>query len=384
MSQIHTYDFPTNIRFGPGVANELPAYLLKHGLHRPLVVTDPTIKQQDFFVQMVEKLKEAGISLEIFHDIHKNPLYSDVEKGRSKYIETERDSIVGIGGGAALDVSKAIALKIHHDRPFFEYNEQNSPTPLVTGPIPHWVAVPTAAGTGSEVGRSTTIADDETKRKHIVFSPRLIAKQVFADPTLTMRLSPTVTAATGMDALAHNIEAFLATGFHPMCDGIAIAGMSMISSSIEKAVNQPDLASRSNMMIGAIMGAVAFQKGLGIVHAMAHPLSAILDIHHGTAVAAVMPYGLGFNGPGMASAFKRIGQAMNIKIDQVQDLTEHLFDLNRNLGLPTDLASLGITDKHLPELAQMASEDFFNKTNPKQVSRDDYYRLYEKALLGHE
>jgi alcohol dehydrogenase class IV len=383
MSAIHNYDFPTNIRFGAGVSQELPAYLAKHGLSRPLVVTDPIIREQPFFAAMVQAMKAAGIDVQIFHEINRNPLYSDVARGRARFVETERDSLVGIGGGAALDVTKAIALSIHHHKPFFEYNEQGKSDPLVTEPIPHWVAVPTAAGTGSEVGRSTTIADDETRRKHIVFSPRLIARQVFADPELTMRLSPRVTAATGMDALAHCIEAFLAKGFHPMCDGIALEGIATISAHIEKAVHDPDLEARSQMMIGAIMGAVAFQKGLGIVHALAHPLSTLLDVHHGTAVATMMPYGLVFNGPGMAAQFKRIGQAMKLKIDSVHDLTEHLFELNRSLGMPTDLAELGFNDTHLDALADLAMEDFFNKTNPKPVKRDDYHRIYESALLGH-
>ncbi len=382
MSQIHTYDFPTNIRFGAGVSQELPAYLKKHGLNRPLIVTDPIIREQAFFEKLIAQLQAEGIDCVVFSEIHRNPLYSDVERGRVAYLENERYGLVGIGGGAALDVTKAIALKINHHKPFFEYNEQGKEDPLVTEEVPHWVAVPTASGTGSEVGRSTTIADDETKRKHIVFSPRLIAKQVFADPELTMGLSPRVTAATGMDALAHNIEAFLATGFHPMCDGIALAGMSMIAPNLQKAVHKPDLESRSKMMIGAIMGAVAFQKGLGIVHCLAHPLSTVLDIHHGTAVATMMPYGMNFNGPGMAQHFKRIGQAMNVRIDQVRDLGDYLRRLAEDIGLPTELNSLGIEESHLDHLADLATEDFFNKTNPKQVSRDEYRRIYESALIG--
>jgi alcohol dehydrogenase class IV len=380
--QSYTYDFPTNIRFGIGVSKELPAYLKKHHLWRPLIVTDPTIQSQDFFHELMGLLTKEGIAAEVFYDIHRNPTQSDVVKGLSAYRNSERNAIVGVGGGAALDVAKAIALKVNHPDDLFSYNELGTDDVRVVNEIPHFVAVPTAAGSGSEVGRSTTIAHDVTRQKQVVFSPKLIAKQVFADPVLTMRLSPRVAAATGMDALAHNIEAFLAKGFHPMCDGIALAGISLISSSIEEAVLRPSIEARSKMMIGAIMGAVAFQKGLGIVHCLAHPLSSLLDVHHGTAVAAMLPYGLEYNAPGMTQHFKRLGQAMNLKVDHIQDLIDRIFELNRKLEMPTTISDLGVEEAHLDRLAELAHADFCNSTNPKEVSKEDYRVLYENAMAG--
>src|SRR6187455_3121963 len=292
LNQVYQYNFPTTIRFGAGASNELGDYLLKNDLSRPLLVTDPIVAQLGFFKTIVEELKRKNLAVEIFHDIHKNPVKSDVYKGTDVYDATKRDSIIGIGGGAALDVARAIVLRVNHREDLFKYDDLIGGDVYVTNDVPHFITIPTTAGTGSEVGRSAIIADDETHQKKILFSPKLLAKIVFADPLLTMELPPFITAATGMDALTHNMEAYLAKMPHPLCEGIALEGMSLISQSLEQAVKKPDIESRSKMLIASLMGAVAFQKGLGVVHSLAHPLSSLLDTHHGLANAVNIPYGM--------------------------------------------------------------------------------------------
>src|SRR6478672_8180482 len=258
---IYQYNFPTTIRFGAGASNELGDYLKKNNLLRPLVVTDPTVAQLQLFKKLIAALKQKNIAVEVFSDLHKNPVKSDVYKGTDMYDATKRDSIIGIGGGVALDVARAVCLRVNHREDLFKYDDLVGGDVYVTNDVPHFIAIPTTAGTGSEVGRSAIIADDETHQKKILFSPKLMAKIVFADPMLTMDLPNFITAATGMDALTHNMEAFLAKNYHPICDGIALEGIRLISLSLEKATNNPDVESRSNMLLASMMGAIAFQKG---------------------------------------------------------------------------------------------------------------------------
>ncbi|RYZ49658.1 MAG: iron-containing alcohol dehydrogenase, partial [Chitinophagaceae bacterium] len=307
---IYQYNFPTTIRFGAGASNELGDYLQKNGLSRPLLVTDPVVRELSFFKNAVQQLSGKNISVEVFSDLHKNPVKSDVYKGADVYDGTDRDCIIGFGGGVAIDVARAICLRINHREDLFVYDDLIGGDVYVTNDVPHFITIPTTAGTGSEVGRSAIIADDETHQKKILFSPKLLASIVFADPLLTMDLPPFITAATGMDALTHNMEAFLAKMPHPLCEGIALEGIRLVSQSLEKAVNKPDLESRSQMLIASLMGAVAFQKGLGVVHSLAHPLSALLDTHHGLANAVNIPYGMRFNSEGSEEKFRRIAQTL--------------------------------------------------------------------------
>ncbi|HEY1023410.1 MAG TPA: iron-containing alcohol dehydrogenase, partial [Flavisolibacter sp.] len=221
---------------------------------------------------------------------------------------------------------------------------------------------------------------DETHQKKILFSPKLLAKMVFADPLLTMELPPFVTAATGMDALTHNMEAFLAKMPHPLCEGIALEGMRLISQSLKKAVNSPDLESRSQMLIASLMGAVAFQKGLGVVHSLAHPLSALLDTHHGLANAVNIPYGMRFNIAGSEEKFRRMAQTLELKEFTGEAVVQYLFDLNAAIGIPHQLRSIGVQPEHIEPLSDLALADFAHPNNPKPVSREDFHRLYTEAL----
>ncbi|HEV8284043.1 MAG TPA: iron-containing alcohol dehydrogenase [Chitinophagaceae bacterium] len=378
--KIYQYNFPTTIRFGAGSSNELGDYVIKNNLSKPLVVTDVTVAQLDFFKYAINDLRKKNISAEIFSDIHKNPVKSDVYKGTDVYDNTNRDSIIGIGGGAALDVARAIALRINHREDLFKYDDLIGGDVYVTNDVPHFITIPTTAGTGSEVGRSAIISDDETHQKKILFSPKLLAKIVFADPLLTMELPPFITAATGMDALTHNMEAYLAKMLHPLCEGIALEGISLINQSLEKAVNKPDLKSRTNMLIASLMGAVAFQKGLGVVHSLAHPLSSLLDTHHGLANAVNIPYGMEFNIAGFENKFKRIARTLELNEETGEAVVNYLFEMNSSINIPHKLRDIGVKPEHVETLADLAIADFAHPNNPKPVSREDFRNLYCKAL----
>ena len=334
----------------------------------------------DFFDEIVKDLTKKNISVEVFSDIHKNPVKSDVYRGTDAYDGTKRDSIIGIGGGAALDVARAIVLRVNHREDLFKYDDLIGGDIYVTNEVPHFITIPTTAGTGSEVGRSAIIADDETHQKKILFSPKLLAKIIFADPLLTMELPSFVTAATGMDALTHNMEAFLAKTPHPLCEGIALEGISLINQSIERAVNKPDLESRSKMLIASLMGAVAFQKGLGVVHSLAHPLSSLLDPHHGLANAVNIPYGMEFNIAGFENKFKRIARTLELKEDTGEAVVKFLFEMNEKIKIPHKLRDIGVKQEHIETLSDLAIADFAHPNNPKPVSREDFRQLYTKAL----
>jgi alcohol dehydrogenase class IV len=377
---VRQYNFPTVIRFGAGAIKELPQHLASMGFSKPLLVTDSIVAGLDFFKDIKNSLSAKGLSVEVFADIHKNPVKSDVLKGGDVFVETHRDCVVGIGGGAALDVARAIVLRVNHRRDLFDYDDLIGGDQYVTEEVPYFITVPTTSGTGSEVGRSAIISEDDTHRKRILFAPKLLAKIVFADPLLTMELPAFVTAATGMDALTHNMEAYIAKGFHPMAEGIALEGMALINSAIADAVNKPDLASRSKMMIASLMGAVAFQKGLGVVHSLAHPLSSLLDTHHGLANAVNLPYGMRYNAPGLETQFKRMAMAMDITDTTGEGVVQHLFALNQQLGLPLHLRDIGVKEEHIETLSDLALADFCHPNNPKPVSREDFKQLYLEAL----
>lgn len=377
---ISQFNFPTTIRFGPGAVGELPDYLLKNNLRRPLIVTDKIISGLPFFKSIIDDLGRKKVSPDVFSDIHKNPVKSDVYKGSEAFDAGNRDCIVGIGGGAALDVARAIVLRINHREDLFKYDDLIGGDVFVTNDVPHFITIPTTSGTGSEVGRSAIIADDETHQKKILFSPKLLAKVVFADPVLTMDLPPAVTAAVGMDALTHNMEAYLAKMPHPICEGIALEGISLISQSLERAVNKPDLESRSKMLMASMMGAIAFQKGLGVVHSLAHPLSSLLDTHHGLANAVNIPYGMEFNVEGFEHKFRKIARTLELDRETGEAVVKYLFDLNASIGIPHKLRDIGVKKEHIEPLADLAIADFAHPNNPKPVTREHFRALYSKAL----
>lgn len=379
-TQIRQFNFPTIIRFGAGALKELSPYLKANNLSKPLIVTDPVIEQLSFFQKIIQDLNDHHFSTVVFSSIHKNPVKSDVYAGTSFWDRTDRDCIIGIGGGAALDVARAIVLQVNHRDDLFKYDDLIGGDVYVTNEVPHFITVPTTAGTGSEVGRSAIIADDETHQKKILFSPKLLAKVVFADPLLTMDLPPFITAATGMDALTHNMEAFIAKNYHPICEGIALEGMRLISKSLEKAVNKPDVESRAEMLLASMMGAIAFQKGLGVVHSLAHPLSSLLDTHHGLANAVNIPYGMRFNISGFEEKFERIATTLGLQQHSGEAVVDYLFDLNTKVSIPHRLRDIGVKAEHIDTLSSLALADFAHPNNPKPVSLSDFKALYTEAL----
>ncbi|MCX7650540.1 MAG: iron-containing alcohol dehydrogenase [Flavobacteriales bacterium] len=377
--RVYQFNFPTVIRFGSGVWREIAPHLKQEKVQRPLLVTDATVAGLEFFHKIHEHLLENGLSPTVFCNISKNPIKSDVLKGRMAYHEAGCDAVLGVGGGAALDVARAVALAVHHTRDLFDYDDLTGGDVYVTEPIPPFYTVPTTAGTGSEVGRSAIISEDDTHRKRILFSPRLMARRVFADPTLTYALPPGPTAATGMDALTHNLEAFLARNFHPICDGVALEGMSLIAGNIEKAVHEPqNETARALMLLGSMMGAIAFQKGLGVVHSMSHPLSTLVDMHHGLANAINLPYGMAFNLKYCPEKFQRMAQRLGLSSGR--DIPDFLLQLNERLNLPTTLRAAGVKEEHLEPLTELAVQDFAHPNNPVPVSRADFAQLYRQAF----
>ena len=380
IKEVYRFNFPTPIRFGAGVIKELGSYLKNNNLSSPLLVTDPNVAELKFFKEIQKDLEQQGLNSEIYKEMHKNPIKSDVLQGGERYHETKRDCIIGIGGGVALDVARAIVLRVNHKRDLFDYDDLIGGDKYVTEDVPHFITVPTTSGTGSEVGRSAIISEDNTKKKRILFSPKLLARIVFADPLLTMELPGFITAATGMDALTHNMEAYLAKGFHPMCDGIALEGISLISDSLVAATTKPDVKSRTKMLLASLMGAVAFQKGLGIVHSLAHPMSSLLDTHHGLANAVNLPYGMEFNYRGFEDRFDKMGVALGLGSNSAAKVIPYLFELNNELGLPTRLRDVGVEESHIDTLSQLATEDFCHPSNPKPVAKADFEAIYRKAL----
>jgi alcohol dehydrogenase class IV len=380
LNTINQYNFPTIIRFGPGAVGELPAYLKKHEIKRPLVVTDNTVAALPFFKQVMADLETHKISGVVFSDIHKNPVKSDVYKGTEVWDANGTDGVIGIGGGAAIDVARAIVLRVHHRDDLFKYDDLVGGDVYVTNDVPHFVTIPTTSGTGSEVGRSAIISDDETHQKKILFSPKLLAKIVFADPLLTMELPPFITAATGMDAFTHNMEAFLAKMYHPICEGIALEGISLVKDALVDATLRPTVESRSKMMLASMMGAIAFQKGLGVVHSMAHPLSSLLDTHHGLANAVTLPHGMEFNIEGFEDKFRRIARTLELKNENGKAVIDYIFLLNTQIKIPLRLREIGVKEEHLDTLADLAIADFAHPNNPKPVTRDAFRRLYSYAL----
>lgn len=376
----YTYSFPTQIRFGKDVIDELPSHLKAQGYSSPLIVTDSHLRNIPFMKRIVDNLRANKINVEVYSDLHKNPIESDVRTGVEQFRKGQCDSIIAIGGGASMDVARAIALMIYHKGNLFDYVEEKGGEGKITAEIPYFITVPTTSGTGSEVGRSTVISDDETHAKRILFSPRLMARQVFADPGLTMDLPQSVTAATGMDALTHLIEAYLAKGLNPICDGIALQGLRLIGQGFVRAVQEPDFTARSQMMLAALMGAVAFQKGLGVVHSTAHPLSTLFDLHHGLANGIMLRFGVEFNAAACADRMRDIAEALSLKDPGADSLIEYLKHLNGQIELPNNLSSQGIKEDDIDRLAALAIEDVCHRCNPVPVTEADFKNIYRAAL----
>ena len=378
---IFQFNFPTTIRFGAGSRHEIPAVLQAQGVQRPLVVTDRGVAGLPFFAEMMAALAQAGLTVASFSDMEGNPVKSQVTAGVAAFHQHQADGIVTVGGGAAMDVAKAIALMAHHPGDLFDYEDGKPDGRPVDQPIPYLIAVPTTAGTGSEVGRSTVISDDATHAKKIMFSPQLLPPTVFADPELLLGLPPKITAATGMDALTHCVEAYLAQGYQPMCDGIALEGVRLVAQNLARSVLQGnDLEARSAMLAAAMMGAVAFQKGLGVTHSCAHALSTVYDLHHGLANALMIPYAMSFNLEVVPQRLAMLAQAAGAAEPTGAGFIAWLEDLRAEIGIPARLSQVGVSADKLDELTAIAIADGCHPLNPRPCTADDIRQIYAAAL----
>ena len=377
----HTFSFPTLIRFGVGVRSQLPNFLAENKLARPLIVTDRGIAPLPMFQDFLKNLSRGDLEVSTFSEVFGNPTKTQVSEGVKVFKAHNADSIIGIGGGAALDVAKAIALMANHPGDLFDYEDGKPDARAFDRPIPFLIALPTTSGTGSEVGRSAVISDDTTHIKKIIFSSRLLAKAVFADPELTLDLPEKVTAATGMDALTHCVEAFLAKNYHPICDGIALEGLRLGAASLEKCVKTPrDIEARGSMMMASMMGAIAFQKGLGVTHSCAHALSAVANLHHGLANAVMMPYALPLNFSVAPKLFQRMAMTIGLREQTGEAFVEWLRKLNATIGIPAKLSQADVKREQLDRLVQIAVEDACHQNNPRPVTSEDFRRIFSEAF----
>jgi len=394
---IHQYNFPTRVHFGSGAVKLLPAALKELGVARPLIVTDKLLAPLPPVTGTRELMAQAGLAVEVFSGIWGNPVKSQVTAGVTAYNAHKADAIVALGGGAAIDVAKAIALMIHHPGDLFDYEDDKPGARPIDQKIPVYVAIPTTAGTGSEVGRSAVVSDDETHVKKIIFSPRLMAVRVFADPDLTLALPAKITAATGMDALTHLVESYLAKGFQPLCDGIAYEGARILARSLRPAVafarrveagekgvlqDAEHLEARAGMLNASLMGAVAFQKGLGVTHSLAHALSTVCDLHHGLVNGICLPYAMSFNSDVSGERLADLAHAVGAEAESAEGFIAWLDQLKVDIGIPRTLADVGVKREHLDRLVGIAVADVCHPNNPKPVVEADFRRLFERALAG--
>ncbi|HEY3132655.1 MAG TPA: iron-containing alcohol dehydrogenase [Acidobacteriota bacterium] len=384
---ISYFSFPTQIIFGPGSIELLAQKVRLLEMKHPMVVTDPGILRAGLLARVEEQLKKANLEFSLFSDVAANPTEDNVTRGTEQYRTSRCDGIVAVGGGSPLDAGKAIRLKVTHDLPLEEYDDLRNGAGRIRPELPHMIAIATTSGTGSEVSRSTVITIKQTNRKTVIFSPQLIPSLAIADPELTQGMPARVTAGTGMDALTHNLEAYLSAGYHPMCDAIALQGIKLVAENLPGAVRHgDDIEYRSNMLMASMMGAVAFQKGLGATHSLAHPLSSEAGMHHGTANALMLPYVMEFNLEVAAVRLRDVAMAMGCDVsglrqeEAAREAIRAVEELVEEVGIPRRLRDLPIAEQSLPALANKAIQDGCHLLNPRPCSEQDMLELYRRAF----
>jgi 4-hydroxybutyrate dehydrogenase len=386
-NSLSVFSFPTRIVFGAGAVRELGSQARRLGIERPLLVTDPGVVECGLAERVITQAQCAGLALRLFSEVSPNPVEKNVLDGLESYRQGNCDAVIGLGGGSPLDTAKAIRLAATHPLPLDQYDDQLNGGDKIGANLPPMIAIATTAGTGSEVGRSTVIILKSTDRKTVIFSPHLMPNVTLADPELTLGMPPKITAGTGLDALTHNVEAYLALGYHPMCDAIALQGTRLAIRYLSRAVNEGrDLEARTNMLMAAMMGAVAFQKGLGAVHSLAHPLSSMANLHHGTTNGILLPHVLEFNRASSEDRLHDLALAMDLDVSQ-QSASEaadaviaRVRTLLDEVGIPSRLTAFGVTREMIPALAKKAMEDACHLSNPRRCSEADMAALYERAL----
>jgi len=373
-----TWAFPTTIVFGNGAVRTVADHVKRIGAKRALVVCDAGVVKVGIAERVRKLLEDGGVAAAVFDRVDPNPVETNVFEGVAAYKAHDAGAVVALGGGSPLDAGKLIALKVTHDRPLVDYDDAAGGDRFIGPNVPPIVTIPTTAGTGSEVGRSGVVTLPATGRKTVIFSPHLLAKVAILDPELTRSMPARVTAATGFDALTHCLEAYCSLGDHPMADGIAIGGLELCAAHLARAVEHgDDLAARGAMMKAAMMGAVAFQKGLGACHSLAHPLSSEKNLHHGLANALCLPAVVDFNESVIHDKLDRIRGILDRSANTCADAVRAL---RKRVGLPEGLRAEGVSEADVPKLADKAIEDACHRCNPRPVTRDDLAALYRASL----
>jgi len=377
------WNYPTSIKVGAGRANELAAACSALGMRAPLLVTDPSLSKLPMLDKILQQCRESDLQVSVFNQIKSNPTGDNVNDGVSAYRAGKHDGVIAFGGGSALDAGKAIALMIGQDRVLWDFEDvgDNWKRVNVAG-MATVVAVPTTAGTGSEVGRASVITHEAQQIKKIIFHPNMLPKTVILDPELTIGLPASITAATGMDALSHNLEAYCTTYYHPMAEGIAAEGIRLIKDYLPRAVhNGYDLEARTQMLVASSMGATAFQRGLGAMHALAHPLGAIYDAHHGRLNAILMPFILLANRPAIETKISRLANYLQIN-NGFDGFIDWVFQIRHEIDIEPSLSKIGIGEQHVERIAKMATEDAAATGNPILFSARDYQNILNDAING--
>ena len=379
------WNYPTAIRVGPDRLSEIGDCCLSLNLQNPLLITDPGIKDFPFINAAVDSCKASGLNCGVFSDVQPNPTGTNIEQGVSAFNSGDHDGVIAIGGGSALDAGKAIALMAKQDISIWELEDVGDNwTRADVGGIAPIVAVPTTAGTGSEVGRASVILDEVAKVKKIIFHPKMVPAIVILDPMVTTGLPPMLTAATGMDALSHSLEAWCSPAYHPMAEGIAVEGIRLVREYLPTAVaSGSDVEARTQMLVASMMGATAFQRGLGAMHALAHPLGALYNAHHGTLNAVLMPYVLIANRQAIEPRIIHLARSIDIPNASFDSFLEWVLELRETVSIPQNLEDLGIDDNQADLIGKMAEVDPSGGTNPILFDASQYQSIFMNALNGN-
>ena len=378
------WSFPTTIDFGIGKISQLPVHCQELGISRPLLVTDKGLGSSDQISGIQGIIQKTTIRSSLFCDVQGNPVGANVQAGIDHFKGHQCDGVIAVGGGSAMDVAKAIALMGHRRESLWQAGgEACNWTWIPDSDIVPVIAIPTTAGTGSEVGRSAVITDETARAKRLISHPALMPERVISDPQLTAGLPASLTAATGLDAFVHCFEAFCAPGFHPMADGIALEGMRLIAEALPRAVsNGNDLEARGHMLIAASMGAVAFQKDLGGVHALAHSVGVLYNLHHGLANAILLPYVMQANRSAIQERVCLPARVLNLPRPDFDGLLNWVLEFREQLGIPHSLKEAGIPDSDIVEIGERSAQDLCAPTNPIIFSAQQYSEIFTLALKG--